>query len=296
MTYKFDFVKHYKLYFTVMAILMAVCIGSLLVQGLNLGIDFRSGTRLDIQLSPNIQLEKERKVLKDMGYQPSSLQVGGAQRDRLIFYTNDVLDRKEVQKIKQKFSQVHKKEVSIQEQVVDPIIGRELAKNAIYSILIASVAIVIYVTLRFEYRFAVAAILALLYDALLTVGLFSLFQIEVDIIFIAAILTIVGYSINDTIVIFDRIREHVQRIKPKRWEELAKTVNLGINQTLVRSINTVLTVFFVAATLYLLGSESLKNFSLALMIGLLAGAFSSIFVAAQIWLVWKKASLRKSSS
>lgn len=293
MTYKFDFVKHHKIYFLVTALLMVISVVSLLYQGLNLGIDFRSGSRLDIEIGPNVQVEKERKILQNLGYRDTNLQVGGPNRDRLILYTNQVLNRNQVQKIKQAFSDAHKKEISIQEQVVDPIIGRELAKNAIYSVLIASIGIVLYITLRFEYRFAIATILTLFYDVLLTVGIFSLFQIEVDIIFIAAILTIVGYSINDTIVIFDRIREHIQRIKPKKRSDLDKVVNLGINQSLTRSINTVLTVFFVALTLFLLGSDSIKNFSLALMIGLLSGAYSSIFVAAQIWLLWRRSEIKK---
>jgi preprotein translocase SecF subunit len=292
-TYKFDFVKYHKIYFLITTLLMVISIASLFYQGLNLGIDFRSGSRLDIELGPNVQLEKERKILQKLGYEHANLQVGGPHRDRLIFHTNQVLNRQEVQKIKQEFSKAHKKEVSIQEQVVDPIIGRELAKNAIYSVLIASIGIVLYVTLRFEYRFAIAAILTLFYDVLVTVGVFSLFQIEVDVVFIAAILTIVGYSINDTIVIFDRIREHINRINPKKWSDMAKVVNLGINQTLVRSLNTVLTVFFVALTLYLMGSDSMKNFSFALMIGLLSGAYSSIFVAAQIWLLWKQKDIKK---
>jgi preprotein translocase subunit SecF len=165
--------------------------------------------------------------------------------------------------------------------------------NAIKAVLIASVFIIIYVAIRFEYRFAVSAVLALLYDVLFVVGAFSLFQIEVDLVFIAAVLTIVGYSINDTIVIFDRIRENMKQENPAKWDDLAAVVNNSIMQTLVRSINTVLTVAFAALLLWLLGGESIRNFSLALLLGLISGAYSSIFVASPLWVTWKWKSMQK---
>ncbi|WP_235281571.1 protein translocase subunit SecF [Thermoactinomyces daqus] len=293
MTYKLDIVKHRNKYFIVTIAIVLVSVLSLLVQGLNLGVDFKSGTRIDITIAPNVSLEKSRTVLEDLGYQKPNIRVGGPQKEILIFRTDKVLSPDEVKKIRDNFSKAFNKNVSVQEQKVDPIIGLETARNAMIAVLIAAVCIIIYVSLRFEYRFAVAAVLSLLYDALFIIGMFSLFRIEVDLVFVAAVLTIVGYSINDTIVIFDRIRENMDLHKPKTWDELAEVVNTSINQTLVRSINTVLTVVFAAFALWLLGGESISNFSLALLFGLISGAYSSIFVASPIWIVWKWHSLQK---
>jgi SecD/SecF fusion protein len=180
---------------------------------------------------------------------------------------------------------------------VSPTVGKELAKNAIYALLIASLGIIIYTAIRFEWRMGVAAIVALLHDAFFMIAIFSVFRIEVDITFIAAILTIVGYSINDTIVTFDRIRENMIRSKKvETEEELALIVNKSLRQTLGRSVNTVLTVVIVVVALFIFGADSIRNFSLALLIGLISGTYSSILIAAQLWFVLKKRELKKVGS
>lgn len=295
-TYKFDVVKHRKKIFIITLIIMAVMITSLFVKGLNLGVDFVSGTRLDIHVKPNVNLEQARGILQDLGYQNPNVRVGGSENEFVFFRVSDTVDTSQINQIQKAFSEAYKTKVNIQEQTVSPIIGQETAMNAIKAVLIASLFIIIYVAFRFEYRFAVAAVLALLHDALFTVGLFSLLQIEVDLVFIAAVLTIVGYSVNDTIVIFDRIRENLDMVKPKKWDELAKVVNDSINQTLVRSLNTALTVLLAAFSLWLLGGESISNFSLALLFGLISGAYSSIFVASPLWFTWKWKSMQKQSA
>jgi preprotein translocase subunit SecF len=165
---------------------------------------------------------------------------------------------------------------------------RELAQKGIYAVLIASVGIVIYVTIRFEWRFAIAGIVALLHDAFIVVSLFSIFRFEVGLPFIAAVLTIIGYSINDTIVIFDRIRENMRFAKIKTHEDLQNVVNASVWQTLTRSINTVMTVVVAALCLFIFGGESIKLFSLAMLFGLFSGAYSSIFIASPLWLLLKK--------
>lgn len=287
MNYKFDFVHHRNKFFLITLVSLLVCVGSLVIQGLNLGIDFVSGTRVDIHIDKPYDLEQARGHLETLGYSDPNVRKAGNDGQLLIFRTNQVLNLDKINEIRSLFQKEYGKQVGVNEQKVEPIVGQELAKNAILSVLIASVGIILYITLRFEYRFAIAAVLALLYDALFVIGMFSLFQLEVDLVFIAAILTIVGYSVNDTIVIFDRIRENLKQVKPKKWEELASLVNNSIQQTLVRSINTVMTVIFAAAALYLFGGESIKNFALALLLGLFSGAFSSIFLASQIWVIWK---------
>jgi preprotein translocase subunit SecF len=292
-TYKFDFVKKRKLYFLISGILTLIAIGSLVIQGLNLGIDFVSGTRLDLQFTKQVDLEKARDALKSLGYEKPNIRLGGNQNNIVIFRLDRKLEKKEVDQISQGFEKAFQMKPTVQEQTVDPIVGKEIAKNAFYALLIASLGIVIYVAFRFEYRFAVAAIIALIHDAFLTIGLFSVLQLEVDLTFVAAILTIVGYSINDTIVIFDRIRENMDRMKPKTWDDLVQLVNASISQTLVRSINTVLTVLFGVVALIFLGGESIRNFSLALLFGLIFGAYSSIFLASQIWIGFKWKAMQK---
>ena len=177
------------------------------------------------------------------------------------------------------------------------MIGQELAKNAMKALIYAAIGIIIYVSLRFEWRMGLSAVLALLHDVFIIIALFSLLRLEVDITFIAAILTIVGYSINDTIVTFDRVRENLHKIKvitePHQIDDI---VNRSIRQTMTRSVNTVLTVVVVVIAILIFGASSLFNFSLALLIGLLSGVFSSIFIAVPLWGIMKKHQLKKSEN
>jgi preprotein translocase subunit SecF len=168
---------------------------------------------------------------------------------------------------------------------VGAVIGSELTRQAALALLISWALMIVYITYRFEFKFAVSGIAALLHDILIVMGVFSLLHKEVDASFVAAILTIVGYSINDTIVIFDRIRENLKTYK--KSDGLEELVNRSIWQTMTRSIYTVLTVVFATGALYLFGGETTKNFTLALLIGFASGAYSSIFNASQIWVTWR---------
>ncbi|SDY03283.1 protein translocase subunit SecF [Thermoactinomyces sp. DSM 45892] len=292
MNYKFDFVRYRKPFLLASLIIVLIGIGSLFVQGLNLGVDFVSGTRLDFTVKQNVDVEKAKSVLENNGFKHPNARAAGDKKEIVVFRTESILDKPKIDKLARDLSKEFDVKVTVQEQKVDPIIGRELARNAIIGVLIACAIIGIYIAFRFEYRFAMATVATLLYDAFLIITFFSLFQIEVDLFFIAAILTIIGYSMNDTIVVFDRIRENEEKLQPKTWEQLSAMVNQSIQQTLVRSINTVLTVLFGAVSLFLLGGEGIRNFSLALVVGLLAGAYSSIFIASQIWVMWKWRSMK----
>lgn len=293
MNYKFDFVGKRKLFFLISGVLLLAGILSLLIAGLNLGIDFVSGTRLDIQIDQPFTVEQARDVLEQQGIEDAQIRVGGNDDNFAIVNVPMTLNNEQVINIREAFQAEYGEQVDLQEQVVSPVIGRELARNAVIALLLASVGICIYVAVRFEYRFAVAAILALFHDALFTVGMFSILQIEVDLTFIAAVLTIVGYSVNDTIVIFDRIREHLKVVKIKEFQDLKDVVNVSIQETLVRSINTGITVLFTAAALFLFGGETIANFSLALLLGLTIGMYSSIFIASPLWATWKWASVQR---
>lgn len=294
MNFKLDFVGHRRGFFIFSGVILILGILSLLFQGLNLGVDFVSGTRVDIKINQSYDLEEAKGHLKKLGYPSPDASKAGDKNEWLIFQTNQVLDHQDVGKIREEFRSSYGDQVDVNEQKVDPIVGRELVKNAIIALLIAFLGMILYVSFRFEYRMAVPAVLALIHNVLVVTGFFSIFQWEVDLVYIAAILTIVGYTINDTIVIFDRIRENMDLEKPKTWEDFSKTVNESIQQTLVRSINTSLTVVFAALSLFLLGGESIRYFSLALLIGLIFGAYSSICIASQIWIGWKWKSMEKS--
>lgn len=293
MNYKFDFVGKRKLFFLISGVLLLAGILSLFIAGLNLGIDFVSGTRLDIQIDEPFTVEQARDILEQQGIEDAQIRVGGNDDNFAIVNVPMTLNNEQVIDIREAFQAEYGEQVDLQEQVVSPVIGRELARNAVIALLLASVGICIYVAVRFEYRFAVAAILALFHDALFTVGMFSILQIEVDLTFIAAVLTIVGYSVNDTIVIFDRIREHLKVVKIKEFQDLKDVVNVSIQETLVRSINTGITVLFTAAALFLFGGETIANFSLALLFGLTIGMYSSIFIASPLWATWKWASVQR---
>ena len=179
-------------------------------------------------------------------------------------------------------------------QVVSPVIGKELAKNAMFALIYASIGIIIYVALRFEWRMGVTSIIALLHDVAVIIFISSILRLEIDITFIAAVLTIVGYSINDTIVTFDRIREHLKYEKIiKTKEQIYKIVDVSLRQTLSRSINTVITVLITVIIMLLIGSKAIFTFNIALLIGLIFGLYSSLFIAAQLWAVLKVKELRK---
>ena len=289
----FDYVKRRKFFFTLSGIFQVVGLIVLFVFGLNLGVDFQSGTRMDVMIGKTFSEDEIRAELKTLGLEPGSVETAGDNRERAAVRFGKPLSKEEIASVRNAFTEKYGDQVDIQESTVDPIISRELAKNAMYAVVIASIGIIIYVTIRFEYRFAIAGILALLHDAFAVITFFSVFRIEVDLPFIAAILTIVGYSINDTIVTFDRIRENLRLYKVKKMEDLEKIVNVSIQETIVRSFNTVITVVFAALALYIFGGEGIKNFSLALLVGLIFGMYSSIFIASQIWLEWKGRDLLK---
>lgn len=252
---------------------------------LNLGIDFTGGNLFNIEFKSDITVTQIRDALREVDLEKSVIQLAD---ERSVLIRTQVLDDKEQETVlstlAEKVGPYDNDKLKIDK--VGPVIGRELTTNAILALVIASVLIVIYISLRFEFKFGIAAIIALLHDVFITLGLFSIFWWEVDSAFVAAILTIIGYSINDTIVIFDRIRENLK--KRKKGEDLETLVNNSILQTMTRSINTVLTVVFVLVALLIFGGTTIKFFTLALLIGVVSGAYSSIFNASQVWVVLKR--------
>lgn len=292
---RFDFVKSRNKFFTASAIMVGAGLIALLVFRLNLGIDFASGTRVEVLSDNKLSAEQVKEELKAVGLETDDIVISGDNSEIGVARFKGVLSKQEISELKSHFIEEFGAEPNV--GTVSPTIGKELAKNAIIALIIASIGIIIYVTIRFEIYMALAAIVSLLHDAFFVIVIFSLTRLEVDITFIAAILTIVGYSINDTIVTFDRMRENmVKKRRLKTPEDIADIVNTGLRQTLGRSVNTVLTVVITVVALLVFGSESIWNFAFALLIGLISGTYSSVFIAAQLWYVWKNKELKKKGS
>ncbi|GAW92702.1 protein translocase subunit SecF [Calderihabitans maritimus] len=273
-----NFVGRRKLWYLLSLAVIIPGLISLFVQSLNFGIDFTGGNLLHIRFEKDVKISEVREVFAKFGLEDSSIQA--AEGNQFIVRTVELTEEKNdkiLKALEERFGSIE----VLRNEKVGAVIGRELTTNAIYALVIASLLIVIYISFRFEFLFGIAAIVALLHDVFVTLGIFSLFQIQVDGAFVAAILTIIGYSINDTIVIFDRIREN---LKMKRKESLEELVNRSIAQNLTRSINTSLTVIFALLALLFLGGETTKVFALALLIGTIAGTYSSIFTASPLWI------------
>ncbi|MFL9486802.1 SecD/SecF fusion protein [Staphylococcus warneri] len=290
---KWNFVKLAKPLISLSILIVVVGLVILYIFKLNLGIDFSAGTRVDLQSKEALTQSKVEKVVKDVGLDPDQIQINGSgNKNATVQFKQDLSQAKDNQlsdKMKSEFGNAP------QINTVSPLIGQELAKNAMLALVYAAVGIIIYVSLRFEWRMGLSSVLALLHDVFIIVAVFSLLRLEVDLTFIAAILTIVGYSINDTIVTFDRVRENLHKIKViTSAEQIDDIVNRSIRQTMTRSINTVLTVVVVVVAILLFGAPTIFNFSLALLIGLISGVFSSIFIAVPLWGIMKKRQLKKS--
>lgn len=289
---KFGFVA-VKLYaFIFSALVMLTGLFALLTGGLNLGIDFTGGTLLHFNLGRAFTLEEVRQALAPFGLQGSSLQIvgevgaDGDEKQEILIRTPSLdPDRQAavVTAFREHFALPE--DALLRVENVGPVVGGELQRQAVWALLLASLLMVGYITVRFEFRFAVAAILALLHDALAIVAFFYLFKLEVNSPFVAAILTTLGYSVNATIIIFDRIREN---LKSRRKEALAVLVESSIRQSLVRCANSSLTTLLVLLTLYVFGGVTLRPFMAAMVIGVVLGTYSSIFIAGPLWLVWKE--------
>ncbi|UOB19813.1 protein translocase subunit SecDF [Macrococcus armenti] len=276
--------------------LASIIIGSIIVlmMGLNLGIDFKSGSRVDVKSEQTLKVNDLKKELETLKIPSENVIVNGENPKMASVQYKDPLTKEQINDLKASFTKKYGHEPNV--NTVSSEIGKELAKNAIKSVIIASIGIIIYVTFRFEWRMGLTSVLSLLHDAFLIIAFFSIFRLEVDVTFIAAVLTIIGYSINDTIVTFDRVRENLHKIKVITTpEQIDHIVNSSIRQTMTRSINTVLTVIIVVIALMLLGASSIFNFSLALLVGLISGVFSSVFIAVPLWGILKKRHLKKAN-
>lgn len=265
-------------------ILIAASIGTLATRGLNFGIDFTGGVLLEVGYPESVALDPIRQVLADEGYPDAIVQHFGADRDVLIRMqphddrssadiSTDVL-----QALRQQDAAAEMRRV----EFVGPQIGDELTEQGIEAMMFALIGILIYVSLRFQWKLALGSVLALAHDVTLTMGVFSFFGIPFDLTVLAAVLAVIGYSLNDTIVIFDRIRENFRLMRTGTATDVA---NASINQTMSRTIMTGVTTLLVLGALFYLGGEVIHSFAFALIIGVVVGTYSSIYVASAIALM-----------
>ena len=291
---KFDIIGKRYWFFALSALAIIPGIISIALQGFNLGIDFTGGTLLDLRFSRPVTVTEVRTALQEYQLENSTIQLAvsdNIEASPNVFIRTHVLSDDERRIVLSGIEKSLGSFDTLRVEKVGAVIGAELTKNALIALLLSWVLMIGYITYRFEFKFAVSGILAIAHDILLVLGVFSLLQKEIDATFVAAILTICGYSINDTIVIFDRIRENLK--SHSKTESFAQLVNRSIWQCMTRSIYTVLTVVFATAALYFFGGETTKNFSLALLIGFCSGAYSSIFNASPLWVTWKEYEERK---
>jgi len=284
-----DFISRRRYAYFLSAGLFLVGIVSLIVRGgPNYGIDFKGGTSVVVRFEKEISTTQLRDALASMGMGTSEIQTFGTRNEYLIYVQQQrgasatETARRVEEAISQSVSDIAYEIRSI--DTIGPKIGEELRKATILAILIALLLILIYIGWRFEFVFAVGAIAALFHDVLITLGIFALLNYEISLKEIAAFLTIVGYSLNDTIVVYDRIREN---LKVLRSENLPTIMNKSINQCLSRTVVTSLTTFVVVFILYLFGGKVIKGFAFAMLVGVIVGTYSSVFVASPVVLEWQ---------
>lgn len=270
--------------FGLSAILLLVSIGSLATQGLRLGLDFTGGTLVELHYASSPNLEEVRNQLEAAGYEQFIVQNFGSSHDVLI-RLNQGFSPEVGEQVRTLLDSKSSDEVNLtRAEFVGAQVGDELRDQGGLGMLVAMLCIMVYVAIRFQYKFAVGSVLALVHDVIILLGFFSVFRIDFDLTVLAALLAVVGYSINDTIVVYDRIRENFRKVREGTVSEL---INVSINQTLIRTTITSLTTLLVVVALFLLGGEMIRNFALALMVGIIVGTYSSIYIAGTLLLSMK---------
>jgi preprotein translocase SecF subunit len=280
-----DFVRRRRSAFVLSALVIVAGLISLAVKGgPDLSIDFEGGILLHLVFEKPVSTQAIRSAIEEAGYGMAEIQTFST--------TNEVLIRAPLEEgadvtetIKTALaSGIPDNSFEVgREEIVGPKIGQELGRKAVWAVIAALIAILIYIGLRFEFRFAVAAVAALFHDVLVTVGIFSITGREISLAVVAALLTVVGYSLNDTIVVFDRIREDLRKYHRHKYDDV---INASINETLGRTIMTSLTTLIVVLFLFFMGGQVLRDFSFALLVGVIVGTYSSIFVASPILVEW----------
>jgi len=287
-------VENRKIWFAISAAIIIIGLVLGAVRGFNVGIDFTGGTLMEIELHKAVPVEEIRAIVNEFDA-TANVNLLGEERTMAQIKTTKDLDSSERTEIFKAFKEKYDlpEEDFLRIDQFGPAVGKEIQRTALLAIIVSALGMLAYITYRFEVRFGLAAIVALIHDVLIVVAVYSILRIPVNSPFVAAILTILGYSINDTIVVFDRIRENLRFLKKNNYAEVANT---SITQTVSRSINTSLTTLITIVALYVLGVEQIREFALPLMAGIMAGTYSSIFIASPVWVMLKEAQKRNSGN
>lgn len=278
---KIDVIGKRKIWYILSAVILLAGMVSLLVQGMNLGIDFVGGNRLNLQFAQQVDIADLRATMTENQLGDSKIQL---MDDGSYLLKTKELDQAAQDSLIASLTEKYGEVTIIQSGLVGPSVGSELKKNALISLGLAVLLMIAYITYRFEMHFALAGVLALFHDIFIVVAVFSIFQLEIDSTFIAALLTIFGYSINDKIVVFDRIRENMGRVKK---DQLSGLVNDSIAQSFTRSMNTSISTLILLLALFFFGGQTTRIFVLAMIIGVVAGTYSSLCIASPIWYEFK---------
>ncbi len=274
---KIDFMRQRKWAAVFSITLFVFSIGSLVINGLNLGLDFTGGTQIQVHYIKPVDLSQIRNQLDKADFQGPVVQSYGTSRDVMIKLKP--LKNVTQQEITDRVSKALPEAKLEQLEYIGPQVGKTLVTNGILAVIVSLLATMAYIALRFEYRFAVSSALALIHDPVLILGIFSLFHLEFNLITLAALLTMLGYSLNDTVVVYDRVRENFRKVRKSTSVEI---MNLSVNQTLSRTIMTSGLTLLVVIALFIFGGEMLRGFSLALIIGIVIGTYSSIYIAGSL--------------
>lgn len=282
MEYKINFSSLFKVANIISLIAVLVSIFFLFFKGLNYGVDFKGGTLLEIRIdNPNIEIQDIRNSLKIKDLGDVNVKQFGKKGDFLIKFEKSSSDNDQfIGELKEEISKSLNTEVNFRRvENVGPKVSSELLKNGLTAIALSLAAMLFYIWIRFEWQFSLGSIIALIHDVIITLGIFSILSFEVNLSIVAAVLTIVGYSMNDTVVIFDRIRENLLKFSKIEINEIA---NISINETLSRTLITSLTTLLALLSIFILGGEILKGFSFAMILGVIIGTYSSVFVASPV--------------
>ena len=273
-----DFMAKRRLAVILSAVLLVISVSALITKGLNFGIDFTGGTLIEVGYPEAVELEGIRSALDESGFAGAQVQHFGSSRDVLVRIAPQTdketaqLSEEALTALRQQNSATEMRRV----EFVGPQVGEELTEQGALAMIYALIGILIYIMVRFQWRFAPGAVIALVHDVLIIIGFFAFFQFDFDLTVLAALLAVIGYSLNDTIVVFDRIRENFRKMRKGTSVEI---VNASLNQTLSRTLMTSITTLLVLTSLFVFGGEVIHAFSLALIMGVVVGTYSSIYVA-----------------
>jgi preprotein translocase subunit SecF len=284
-TTNINFIGNRNISLTFSSILMIISIISLAVNGLQMGIDFTGGTLIEVGYQKAADLTELRNTLNGAGFSDATVQNFGTSKDVLIrLKPHEGASSADLSsKVLEAINKTTAEPASVRRvEFVGPQVGDDLAEDGFLALLYSTIGILIYVAWRFEWKFSVGAVIATFHDVIVTLGGFSVFGLEFDLTVLAAILALIGYSLNDTIVVYDRIRENFRSLRKVSTEEI---MNISVNVTLSRTIMTSFTVFLVLVSLFFLGGEIIHNFSIALLFGVVFGTYSSIFIASPMALI-----------